>query len=185
MYSTSDFRKGLKIEYNGEPYLMVDFQHVKPGKGNAFTRTRLKNLITGNVLEVTFKSGEKVNRPDLEEKEMQFLYKEGENYNFMDTVSYEQLSLSPDIIGELAKFLQENINVSMLFYRGKPIGIDLPNFVILKVVTTEPGIRGDTASGGSKPATLETGAIIQVPLFINEGELIKVDTRSGEYVERA
>jgi len=185
MYSTSDFRKGLKIEYNGDPYLMVDFQHVKPGKGNAFVRTRLKNLISGNVLEVTFKSGEKVNKPDLEEKEMQFLYSEGEEYYFMDNASYEQIFLNADKMGDAPKYLQENINVSMLFYKGKPIGLDLPNFVVLKVLETEPGIRGDTASGGSKPATVETGTVIQVPFFINEGEAIKIDTRSGEYVERA
>jgi len=185
MYSTSDFRKGLKIEYNGEPYLMVDFQHVKPGKGNAFVRTRLKSLISGNVLEVTFKSGEKVNKPDLEEKEMQFLYSEGEKYYFMDNASYEQIFLNADKMGDAPKYLQENINVNMLFYKGDPIGLDLPNFVVLKVLETEPGIRGDTASGGSKPATVETGAVIQVPFFINEGEAIKIDTRSGEYVERA
>ena len=185
MYSTSDFRKGLKIEYNGDPYLMVDFQHVKPGKGNAFVRTRLKSLISGNVLEITFKSGEKVKKPDLEEKEMQFLYSEGEEYYFMDNASYEQIFLNADKMGDAPKYLQENINVNMLFYKGDPIGLDLPNFVVLKVLETEPGIRGDTASGGSKPATVETGAVIQVPFFINEGEAIKIDTRSGEYVERA
>ena len=184
MYETNEFRKGLKIEYNGDPYIIVDFQHVKPGKGNAFTRTRLKNLITGNVLDVTFKSGDKVGKPDLEEREMQYLYKEDDNFYFMDNASYEQIFMDEQTIGDGCKFMQENINVSVLLYKSKPIGVNLPNFVVLKVIETEPGIKGDTASGGSKTATLEGGAVISVPLFVNEGDMIKVDTRSGEYVER-
>jgi len=184
MYSTTDFRKGLKIEFNGEPYIIVDFQHVKPGKGGAFVRTRLKNLITGNVIDHNFRSGEKVPIPELEEKEMQYLYQEGEDYYFMDTSTYEQIMLTAEQLGESAGFLQEQCLVKVLYYKGKPIGVELPTFVELKVVETEPGVRGDTVSGGSKNAVLETGKQVQVPLFINVGDVIKIDTRTGEYVER-
>ncbi|RLA95271.1 MAG: elongation factor P [Deltaproteobacteria bacterium] len=184
MYSTTDFRRGLKIEVDGTPYAIVEFQHVKPGKGGAFVRTKLRNLITGGVIDKTFRAGEKVERPDLEEKTMQFLYSEGNQYYFMDTETYEQTFLTQEQLGESKNFLQENINVSILYYQGKPIGVELPIFVELEVKETEPGVRGDTASGGSKPATLETGAVIQVPLFINEGDKVKIDTRTGEYIER-
>ncbi|RLE08243.1 MAG: elongation factor P [Candidatus Aminicenantes bacterium] len=184
MYSTTDFRRGLKIEVDGTPYAIVEFQHVKPGKGGAFVRTKLRNLITGAVIDKTFRAGEKVERPDLEEKTMQFLYSEGNQYYFMDTETYEQTFLTQEQLGESKNFLQENINVSILYYQGKPIGVELPIFVELEVKKTEPGVRGDTATGGSKPATLETGAVIQVPLFINEGDKVKIDTRTGEYIER-
>ncbi|MCG3174923.1 MAG: Elongation factor P [Myxococcota bacterium] len=184
MYETSDFRKGLKIEINGQPYDIVEFQHVKPGKGNAFTRTRIKNLLTGNTLEMTFKSGEKVGKPDLANREMQYLYVQDGNYYFMDNENYEQIFVPREVLGEAADFMQENILVQVLIYNGKPIAVELPVFVILKVVQTDPGFKGDTATNASKPATLETGAKINVPLFVNEGDVLKIDTRSWEYVER-
>jgi elongation factor P len=182
--STSEFRKGLKIELNGEPFLMVDFQHVKPGKGGAFVRTRLKSLLTGNVIDKTFRSGEKVETPDLEERAMQYLYPDGDAFVFMDNETYEQLSIQKEIMGEAINFLKENTNVMILFHNQKPIGVELPNFVELEVVKTDPGIKGDTASGGSKPATLGTGTVVQVPLFIKEGDILKIDTRDGSYIER-
>ena len=184
MYSTTDFRRGLKIEYKGEPYEIIEFQHVKPGKGAAFVKTRMKNLLTGNVLDINFRSGDKFEKPDLEEREMQFLYSDGSGYWFMDVETYDQISIPADNLGEKAGYLQEGIQVTILFYKGKAIDIELPNFVELKVVETEPGVRGDTVSGGSKPAKLETGLVVNVPLFINEGDVIKIDTRTGEYVER-
>ena len=182
--STSDFRRGLKIEWEGKPYEVLEYQHSKVAKGQATVRTKLRDLMTGRVLEVNFRSGERFEIPDLEEKEMQYLYQEGDRYVFMDLEDYDQVYLDKSQLGEAWKFLQENINVFVLYYKGKPIGIELPNTVELKVVETEPGVRGDTVSGGSKPAKLETGAVVQVPLFINEGDTIKVDTRTGEYVER-
>jgi len=185
MYQTSDFRKGLKIEFKEEPYVIVDFLHVKPGKGGAFVRTKLKNLITGRVLDETFRSGEKVGRPDLEEKDMQYLYQDSEGYCFMDNNTYEQIFLSENQVGEAKNFLQENINVKILYYKGRPIGLDLPTTVDLLVTQSEPGVKGDTASGATKSATLETGLVVQVPLFINEGDILKIDTRTGEYIERA
>jgi elongation factor P len=181
---TSDFRKGLKIEIDGEPYEIVEFQHVKPGKGSAFTRTTIRSLISGRVLEPTFKSGEKVGRPDIEDKDMQFLYLQGEDYYFMDTKNYEQTFLGEKVLGEAKNFLKENINVSVLFYNGKAIGVTLPNSVDLKVTKCDPGVRGDTVSGAMKPATLETGYTVNVPLFINEGDVLKIDTRDGKYLTR-
>jgi len=185
MYTTTDFRNGLKIEFEGGPYTIVYFQHVKPGKGGAFVRTKLKNLKTGAVLEHTFRSGDKVDKPDLEEREMQFMYREGNAFHFMDTASYEQIYLDTDHMGDAANYMIENLSVKILFYRGEPIGIDLPIFILLTIAETEPGIRGDTVSGSTKPAKLESGALVQVPLFLNEGERIKVDTRTGTYIERA
>ena len=185
MYSTGDFKKGLKIEIDGTPFIIVDFLHVKPGKGGAFVRTKLKNLVTGKVLDQTFRSGEKVKRPDLVERDMQFLYREGDDYYMMDNQTYEQLALTAEQLGDAVLFLVENMNVNVLFFNQQPVAVDLPNFVELAVAETEPGLKGDTASGGSKPATLESGAIIQVPLFINEGDRVKVDTRTGSYIERA
>ena len=184
MYSMSDIRKGLKIEVDGEPYIIVDFQHVKPGKGLGFTRTKMKNLITGSVLEKTFKSGEKINKPDLEEREMQYLYNDGEAFHFMDNNTFEQIAMKPDEIGDNINYLKENINTQILFFRGRPVGIDVPTFVELEVVETDPGVKGDTATGGTKPAKLETGLVVQVPLFLNVGDIIKVDTRSSSYIER-
>ena len=181
---TSEFRKGLKIEIDGEPYEIVEFQHVKPGKGPAFVRTTIRSLLTGRVLQPTLKSGEKVGKPDIEDKEMQYLYLQGEDYYFMDTRNYEQTFLSEKVLGEAKNFLKENINVSVLFYNGKAIGVTLPNSVDLKVTQCDPGIRGDTVSGALKPATLETGYTVNVPLFINEGDVLKIDTRDGKYLTR-
>ena len=184
MYSTPDFRKGLKIEINGEPFSIVEFQHVKPGKGGAFVRTTLKSLITGNVIDKTFRSGEKVDKPDLEEKEMQYLYESDGEFHFMENSTYEQLFLTTEQLGDARNYLQENVTVTVLFHNGKPLGVDVPIFVELKVASTEPGFKGDTAAGGTKPAVLETGMTVQVPLFINEGDVLKIDTRVGRYVER-
>lgn len=185
MYSTPDFRRGLKIELNGEPFIMVDFLHVKPGKGGAFVRTTLKSLLTGHVIERTFRSGEKVDKPDLEERTMQYLYQSEDQFYFMDTESYEQLFITEDQLGESRNYLQENVDVTVLFHNGKPIGVEVPIFVELQVTNTEPGLKGDTASGATKPATLETGMTVQVPLFVNEGDVLKIDTRTGKYIERA
>lgn len=184
MYSTVDFKKGLKIEIDGAPYVIVDFLHVKPGKGGAFVRTKIKNLLTGRVLDQTFRSGEKVKRPDLMEREMQYLYREDDNFYMMDNETYEQVIITADQMGEATLFLAENLNVKVLFFNQQPVAVELPTFVELTVAEAEPGVRGDTATGGSKPARLETGAVIQVPLFIDEGERVKVDTRTGEYMER-
>ncbi len=184
MYSTPDFRKGLKIEINGEPFVIVDFLHVKPGKGGAFVRTTLKSLTTGNVLEKTFRSGEKVDKPDLQEKQMQYLYQSEDEFHFMDSETYEQLFLLEDQLGDARNYLQENVNVTVLFHNGKPIGVEVPIFVELAVASTEPGVKGDTAGGATKPAVLETGLTVQVPLFINEGDVVKIDTRTGKYLER-
>ncbi|MEE2961462.1 MAG: elongation factor P [Myxococcota bacterium] len=184
MLNTSDFRNGLKIEYQGEPYIIVEFQHVKPGKGNAFTRTKIKNLLSGRVLDPTFKSGEKVGKPDIEEKDMQYLYREGEHYVCMDNTTYEQVVVDQEAVGDQATWLKENDPVSVLFWNGSPITVEVEKHVVLQITHCEPGVRGDTATGASKPATLETGAVVQVPIFINEGENIKVDTRTGSYLER-
>jgi elongation factor P len=184
MPTTSEFRKGLKIELNGEPFIIVDFLHVKPGKGGAFVRTKLKSLLTGNILEQTFRSGERVKSPDIEEKEVQYLYHDGENYYFMDKESYWQFELTEDQLGDSKDFLRENITLTVLFYNNNPVGAQLPIFVELRIDRTEPGVRGDTAAGGTKPARLESGAVVQVPLFLEEGDIIKIDTRTGEYIER-
>jgi elongation factor P len=184
MHSTAEFRKGLKIELDGTPYTIVDFQHVKPGKGGAFVRTKIKNLLTGRVLDQTFRSGERVKKPDLVEREMQYLYRDGDNFCLMDNESYEQIMLTAEQMGDGVLYLTENMDLKVLFFNKQAVAVDLPNFVELTVAQTEPGVRGDTASGGTKPATLESGAVIQVPLFINEGDRLKVDTRTGTYIER-
>lgn len=184
MYSTAEFKKGLKIELDGVPYTMVDFQHVKPGKGGAFVRTKLKSLFTGRVLDQTFRSGEKVKRPDLMEREMQYLYREGDGFYMMDNETFEQIMLTADQVGEARLYLTENMNVKILFFNQQPVAVEVPLFVELAVAQTEPGVKGDTAAGGTKPATLESGLTIQVPLFLNEGDRVKVDTRTGTYIER-
>lgn len=184
MISTSEFRKGAKIEYKGEPCEIIDFQHVKMGRGGAIIRTKLKSLKTGNVLEDTFRSGEKFETPHLEEKEMQYLYADGDFHYFMDTGSFEQIPLTAAKLGDAKKFLKENMKVKILNYRGEPLTVELPTFVELAVARTDPGFKGDTASGGSKPATLETGAVVKVPFHINEGDVIRIDTRTSEYIER-
>jgi elongation factor P len=184
MYSTSDFRKGLKVEINGEPFTIVDFLHVKPGKGGAFVRTTLKSLATGNVIDRTFRSGEKIDKPDLEERQMQFLYESDGEFHFMDSESYEQLFLNEVQLGDAKNYLQENVNVAVLFHNGRPMGVEAPLFVELAVTHAEPGLKGDTAAGATKPVTLETGMTVQAPLFVNEGDVLKIDTRTGKYVER-
>jgi elongation factor P len=184
LVSTSDFRKGLKIEYKGEPCEIVDFQHVKMGRGGAIVRTKLRNISTGAVLEDAFRSGEKFETPQLEEKQMQYLYEQDGLFYFMDTDSYEQTPLTEEQLKDTRKFLKDNTVVTMLYYRDTPITVELPTFVELMVQETDPGFKGDTASGGSKPATLETGAVVKVPFHINKGDIIKVDTRTSEYIER-
>jgi elongation factor P len=181
---TSQFRNGLKIELDGEPYSIVSFQHVKPGKGGAFVRTKVRNLKNGRVIDRRFRSGEKVDEADIQESKMQYLYRDGENLVFMDSQTYEQLPFSEAQVGDAKTFLKENLDVDVLFWRGKPINIELPPFIEAQITSCEPGIKGDTASNVTKPATIETGAIVQVPLFVKEGERIRVDTRTGEYVER-
>jgi len=183
-YSTAEFRKGLKIELDGDPLVIVDFQHVKPGKGGAFVRTRLKSLVSGKVLEKTFRSGEKVDVPDLEDKNMVYLYSDDSGYHFMDNETYEQMVMTKDHIGSALGYLKENVAIDVLFHNKKPIGVEIPSFMELAVAETVPGVRGNTVSGATKPAKLETGATVQVPLFINEGDVIKVDTRTGDYIER-
>jgi len=184
LISTSDFRKGLKIEFRGDPYEIVDFLHVKMGRGGANVKTKMKNLKTGGVVEETIRSGEKFPTPELEEKKMQFLYMQDGLYYFMDQETYEQLPLTSEQLGDAKLFLKENIEVKVLNYKGTPLNVELPMFIELVVAQTDPGYKGDTASGGGKPAKLETGAIVRVPFHINEGDTIKVDTRTSEYIER-
>ncbi|MBI3629442.1 MAG: elongation factor P [Candidatus Rokubacteria bacterium] len=181
--STAEFKKGLKIVFDGQPYAIVEFQHVKPGKGGAFVRTKLKHMRLGKVIDNTFRSGEKVELVDFEERHMQFLYRD-DRYHFMDLETYEQLSLSEDEVGDAREFLKEDTEVDVLYIDGVPAAVELPNFVELAIAKTDPGVRGDTAQGGTKPATLETSAVVQVPLFLNEGDVVKVDTRTGEYLAR-
>lgn len=185
MYSTSDFKKGLKLLIEGQPYSVVDFQHVKPGKGNQFTRTKLKNMITGANLEKTYKSGEKFGVPDVMTRDCTFLYKEDSGFVFMDKENYEQYIMSPDAVGESGNFLTENLEVTILFFNSRAIGVDVPNSVFLKVTQTDPGVKGDRVTGATKPATLETGFVVNVPLHIAEGDTLKIDSRTGDYIERA
>jgi len=183
--ATSDFKKGTKILFRDEPYMVVDFQHVKPGKGGAFLRTKLKNMITGLMREETFRSGEKFSQPDLEYRDMQYLYQDGSLYNFMDQESFDQVALSKEQIEEALPYLKEQTIYTILYFSEKPIGVTPPLFMELKVEDTMPGVRGDTAQGGAtKPATLETGLVVQVPLFVDIDDVVKVDTRSGDYIER-
>lgn len=182
--STTEFRNGLKIEIDGEPYVIVEFQHVKPGKGGAFVRTKFKSLKSGNVTDKTFRAGEKVDVPNLEEKTMQYLYAADKDRIFMDTSTYEQVSMNEKQLGDSINYLKENMEIKVLYHKGQPINIDVPMFVELAIAKTDPGVRGDTASGGSKPATLESGAVIKVPFYLNEGDVVKVDTRTGTFIER-
>ncbi len=181
--STAEFRRGLKIRVDGNPYNIVDFQHVKPGKGGAFVRTKLKHLRLGTVVDRTFRSGEKFELEDFEQKPVQFMYRD-DQFHFMSLENYEQIALSREEVGEAAEYLKENMEIEVIYIGGTPAGVELPTFAELRVVRTDPGLRGDTASGGSKPATLETGAVVSVPLFVNEGDVLKVDTRTGAYIER-
>ena len=185
MYQTSDIRKGLKVEFDGEPFIVVDFQFVKPGKGNAFTRTRFKSMITGRVLDKTLKSGETLQRADLEQRDMQYLYTDGDMYAFMDNQSYEQIEIPKESLGDATKWLTENLDIEVLLHQGKAVNVELPNFVEMEITHCEPGVKGNTATGATKPATFVTGATLNVPLFIEQGETIRIDTRTGEYVGRA
>jgi elongation factor P len=184
MYDTSDIRKGLKVLMDGNPYNVVEFQFVKPGKGAAFTRTKFKNLLTGAVVERNIRSGEKLEPANVDQRDMQFLYKEGGDLVFMDQTNYEQVTVSADLIGESADLMKDNLPVTVLFFNERPVDVTLPTFVFLEVTASEPGVRGDTSGNVTKPAKVETGADIQVPLFIRIGDTIKIDTRTHEYVER-
>ena len=184
MIDTSDFRNGLSIILDGEIYIIVEFQHVKPGKGGAFVRTKLKNVRTGAVVDKTFRAGERMEQAILERKAMQFLYSMDDHYHLMDMTTFDQIAVDKSAFGEAVKYLKENQEVSVLSHEGTTIGVELSITVELEIAATDPGVRGNTASGGSKPATLETGAVIQVPFFINVGDLVKVDTRTDTYLER-
>ncbi len=185
MISVNDFRTGLTIEVDGGIWQVLEFQHVKPGKGSAFVRSKLRNLRTGSTQEKTFRAGEKVARAHIESRRMQYLYNSGDVYTFMDNETYEQLDLTEAQIKYELQFLKENMEVHIMSYQGETLGVELPNTVELTVTSTEPGVKGDTATGASKPATLETGYVVQVPLFVNEGDVLVIDTRSGDYVSRA
>ena len=183
MYETSDIRKGLRFEMDGDPFVVVEFQFVKPGKGTAFTRTKIRNMITGAVLDRTYKSGEKLKPADTEDREMQYLYNDGD-FHFMDNNNYEQVSLDSNAVGDAANYLTENMLIEVGFFKGRSIGISLPNFVVLEVTETAPGEKGNTVTGASKTAVVSTGYSVNVPLFVNEGDQLRIDTRTGEYSER-
>ncbi|HWO19919.1 MAG TPA: elongation factor P [Kofleriaceae bacterium] len=184
MYDTSDIRKGLKVLMDGNPYTVVEFQFIKPGKGAAFTRTKFKNLLTGAVVERNIRSGEKLEPANVEQKDMQYLYKDGGDLVFMDQTSFEQVTVSADLIGKAADLMKDNLPCTVLFFNERPVDVTLPTFVFLEVTASEPGVRGDTSGNVQKPATVETGATVSVPLFIRVGDKIKIDTRTHEYVER-
>jgi len=185
MYETSDFRKGLRIEIDGHPYIMVENQFVKPGKGQAFNRVKIKSLLNGNVIDRTYKSGEKVDKADVSDITMQFLYEADGSFHFMNNKNYEQVELNKEQMDDAWKWITEEMMVDILFYKGTPMSVTVPNFTILEITYCEPGIKGDTATSAVKPATLSTGAIVNVPLFVHQNEKIKIDTRTGAYVERA
>ena len=184
MYSTTDFRKGLKIEVEGTPYEIIEFQHFKPGKGGAMVRTKLRNILNGRVVDNTFRSGEKVGKPDMEQRDMQYLYREGDDLIFMDMTTYEQIQMPAASTAGKSDFLKDGQECRVMLYQGRPLDIDIPMSVVLEVTDTEPGAKGDTVSNVTKPATLETGVTIQVPIFVNEGDRVKVDTRTREYLGR-
>ncbi len=184
MYSASDLRKGLKIELENVPFEVVEFQFVKPGKGQAMYKCRIKNLFTGNVTDKTFREVDKIGKPDLEERELHYSYPEGDHFVFMDPKTYEQLTIPGDIIGEQRHFLTEDLDVSVLYYNSNPITVTLPSFVEKTIAETEPGVRGDTATNVTKPAKLTSGYELQVPLFINQGDTVRIDTRTGKYFDR-
>ena len=184
-FSTADFKNGITLDMPDGLFKIVEFQHVKPGKGGAFVRTTLKNARTGQVIDKTFRAGEKVEQAVMENREMQFLYREGDDYIFMDNSSYEQMNVSPAALGDAANYMVESSSAVLQMYKGEIVGVELPAAVELTVAETEPGIQGDRVSGARKPATLETGLVVQVPLFVNTGDRLKIDTRSGEYITRA
>ncbi|MCK7582949.1 MAG: elongation factor P [Chromatiales bacterium] len=183
-YSTNEFKGGLKIMLDGDPYSIVENEFVKPGKGQAFNRVRIRNLKTGRVIEKTFKSGDTVEAADVHDTDMQYLYNDGEEWHFMHQESFEQMTAGAAAVGEAAKWIKENDICKVTLWNGAPLSVEPPNFVVLKITETDPGVRGDTSGGGGKPATLETGAVVRVPLFVQTDELVKVDTRTGEYVSR-
>lgn len=185
MITAGEFRNGATFELDGQVFQIVEFQHVKPGKGAAFVRTKMKNVITGATVERTFNPTDKMPKAHIERKDMQYLYNDGDLFYFMDIETYEQLPISKGTIGDTFKFVKENMVVKILSFKGNVFGIEPPTFVELEIIETEPGFKGDTATGATKPATLETGAIVKVPLFINQGDVIRIDTRTGEYLERA
>jgi elongation factor P len=185
MLTAGDFRKGITFQINGEPYVVLDFQHVKPGKGAAFVRTKYKNIITGAIREEAFNPNDKFDNAHIETKKMQYLYNDGELYYFMDGETYDQVPISFDMVEEAIKYLRENDEATIKFYKEQPFIVEAPNFVDLKVIDCEPGVKGDTATNVTKEATVETGAVVHVPIFIEEGEVIQIDTRSGEYLGRS
>lgn len=185
MITAGDLRKGLTFEYDGDVYEVVDFQHVKPGKGAAFVRAKIKSVLTGGIKDTTFNPSEKFEKVVIENKSMQYLYNDGELYYFMDNETYEQIPMEKDMVEEALNFIRENDVCQVNFYKGKPFRVQPENFVQLEVTQTEPGVKGDTSSGGSKPATVETGYTLNVPLFINTGDIVRIDTRTGEYMSRA
>ena len=185
MIYASDFRKGITFEMNGEPHVVLDFQHVKPGKGAAFVRTKYRNILTGATREEAFNPNDKFPKAHIETKQMQYLYNDGELYYFMDQDTYDQVPLTADLVAEAVKYSRENDIATVKFYKDNAFDVEAPNFVDLEVVETEPGVKGDTATNVTKAATVETGAVIQVPIFINEGERIQIDTRTGEYLGRS
>lgn len=184
MITSNDFKNGMTIELEGNLMTVVDFQHVKPGKGSAFVRTKLKNIKTGYTLEKTFKAGEKVAKAHIEKKSMQYLYASPPDFTFMDNETFDQINIEEALVGDSVKWLKEGMDVSVMFHESTPLGVEVPNFIDLKIIETEPGFKGDTATGGTKPAKVETGAIVQVPLFVNIDEIIQVDTRTGQYLRR-
>ena len=184
MYDTSDIRKGLKVLMDGNPWTVVEFQFVKPGKGAAFTRTKFKNLLNGTTKEMNIRSGEKLEPANVDQRDMQFLYKEGNDLVFMDQTNYEQVSIAADMVGEASDLMKDNLPCTVLFFNERPVDVQLPTFVMLEVTASEPGVRGDTSGNVQKPATVETGAMVMVPLFIRVGDMLKIDTRTHEYVER-
>lgn len=182
--STNQFKNGMAIELDSQLFFIAEFQHVKPGKGGAFVRTKLKNVKTGAVVDRTFRAGEKFEQAHLEHKKMQYLYRDGADYHFMDNATYEQTTLTAEQLGDVMKYVKENTNVDVMSHNGVPLGVEAPFFVELEVAETDPGLKGDTATGGTKPATVETGAVVQVPLFVNVGDTLKIDTRTDTYVTR-
>ncbi len=184
MISAGDFKNGVTLEYNGNIFQIIDFQHVKPGKGAAFVRTKLKNIISGGVIETSFRPTEKFPKAHIERKDMQYLYSDGELYHFMDVETYDQIALNEDAIGDSLKFVKENEMVKICSHKGNVFAVEPPLFVELAIIDTEPGFKGDTAQGATKPATVETGAVVYVPLFVEMGDVLKIDTRTGEYLSR-
>ncbi len=184
MISAGEFRNGITFEFEGNVYQIVEFQHVKPGKGAAFVRTKLKNVITGGIVEKTFRPTEKMPKAHIDRKSMSYSYSDGDLYYFMDNETFDMMPLGTDALGDALKYVTENMNVTVLSYKGNVFGVEPPTFVELEIAETEPGVKGDTATGATKPATLETGATINIPLFVNQGDRIRVDTRTGEYMER-